>query len=58
MDAYFSKEPFVSSICESGFEIVSRLRTDAHLQYAFIGKQKIGRGRPKKFDGKVDYNNL
>lgn len=58
VDAYFSKEPFVSSICESGFEIVSRLRTDAHLQYAFLGKQKMGRGRPKKFAGKIDYNNL
>lgn len=58
VDAYFSKEPFVSTICESGFEIVSRLRTDAHLQYAFIGKQKSGRGRPKRFAGKVDYDNL
>jgi hypothetical protein len=58
VDAYFSKGPFVSAICASGFEIVSRLRTDAHLQYAFIGKQKGGRGRPKKFAGKVDYNNL
>ena len=58
VDAYFSKEPFVSAMNNNGFDVVSRLRTDAHLQYLFIGKQKQGRGRPRKFDGKVDYNNL
>lgn len=57
-DAYFSKAPFVSAMNNNGFEVVSRLRTDAHLQYLFLGEQKKGRGRPRKFDGKVDYNNL
>ncbi|WP_457619103.1 transposase [Lutibacter sp.] len=58
VDAYFSKKTFVSAICDAGFEIISRLRTDAHLQYEFLGIQKQGRGRPKTFNGKVDYNNL
>jgi len=58
VDAYFSKKPFVSAMNNNGFDVVSRLRTDAHLQYLFTGKQKQGRGRPRKFDGKVDYNNL
>ena len=40
VDAYFSKEPFVTSICNEKFEIISRLRTDAHLQYEFTGEQK------------------
>ena len=57
-DAYFSKEPFVSAMNNNGFEVVSRLRTDAYLQYLFTGKQKKGRGRPRKFAGKIDYNNL
>jgi hypothetical protein len=57
-DAYFSKEPFVSAINNNGFEVVSRLRTDAYLQYLFTGKQKKGRGRPRKYTGKIDYNNL
>ena len=57
-DAYFSKEPFVSAINNNGFEVVSRLRTDAYLQYLFTGKQKKGRGRPRKYAGKIDYNNL
>ncbi len=58
VDAYFSKEPFVTAICNGGFEIVSRLRTDAHLQYEYTGEQKKGKGRPKQFNGKVDYQNL
>lgn len=58
VDAYFSKEPFVSAMVNNGFDVVSRLRSDAYLQYLFTGKQKQGRGRPRKFDGKVDYNNL
>lgn len=57
-DAYFSKQPFASKLCEHGFELVSRLRDDANLQYKYNGKQKSGRGRPKKYDGKVDYGNL
>jgi len=58
VDAYFSKEPFVTSICNENFEIISRLRTDAHLQYEYTGLQKKGRGRPKTFNGKIDYKNI
>ena len=57
-DAYFSKEPFTTELTENGFELVSRLRNDAYLRYEFIGNQKGGRGRPKQYDGKVDFNNL
>lgn len=58
VDAYFSKYSFTKSICDSGFELVSRLRTDAHLQYAFLGEPKKGKGRPKMYDGKVDYKSI
>lgn len=57
-DAYFSKQPFASKLRKNGFELVSRFRDDADLQYKFKGKQKSGRGRPKKYDGKLDYSNL
>ena len=55
VDAYFSKEPFVSVICLEEFEIVSRLRDDASLNYLYRGPKTQGRGRPKKYDGKIDY---
>lgn len=57
VDAYFSKETFVSPMRQSGFHIISRLRDDANLQYPFKGKQKP-RGRKKLYDGKVDVNHL
>lgn len=57
-DAYFSKKPFVSKLCDNGFEIVCRLRNDASLQYQYKGEKTKGRGRPRKFDGKIDFSNL
>ena len=57
-DAYFSKYGFVSSLSDSGFEVVSRLRDDADLKYRYLKEQPSGKGRPKKYDGKVDFKNL
>ncbi len=57
-DAYFSKQPFVSKLCDHGFQVVSRLRDDAFLQYLYHGVPKGGRGRPQLYDGKVDYTHL
>ena len=56
-DAYFSKYGFVSKLSDVGFEVVSRLRDDAALQYKFDGEPSGGKGRPRKFDGKVDFKN-
>ena len=42
----------------AGFHVVSRLRDDADLQYVFSGKQHKGRGRKKKYDGKIDFKKL
>lgn len=53
-DAYFSKRKFLDKVCKDpGFEIISRLRDDANLNYLFIGKQSKGRGRKRKYAGKV-----
>ena len=57
-DAYFSKKPFVDAVTKSGFELISRFRNDAVLQYRYLGLPKQGRGRPRKFQGKVDVHNL
>ena len=54
VDACFSRFPFVSSAIEMGFEVISRLRGDAHLRYAYLGPRRRGRGRPRQFAGKVD----
>lgn len=57
-DAYFSKSTFVQPFAKAGFHVISRLRDDADLQYIFTGEQKKGRGRKRKYDGKIDFKEL
>ena len=57
-DAYFSKKGFVDQILKMNLHLVCKLRDDADLLYlaqeTFTGK----RGRPSKYAGKVDPENL
>lgn len=57
-DAFFSKETFVSPMCNSGFNIISRFRNDATLFYPTIEKPRKRRGHPKWYDGAVDFERL
>ena len=57
-DAYFSKESFVSGVKSLGFNLISRFRDDVNLKYVYSGPKTGKRGRPQKFAGKVDINNL
>lgn len=58
-DAYFTKKKFVDVVVDqAGFEMIGRMRDDANLKYLFKGKQKKGKGRPKKHDGKIDTKNI
>lgn len=58
-DAYFSKISFVHPFVEAGFQVISRLRDDADLQHIFVGEQKSGKGRHRKYDvmAKLIFNN-
>lgn len=57
-DCLFAGYNFVTGAIRLGFNVVSRLRDDAVLQYIYTGPQKSGRGRPKELDGTVDIRNL
>lgn len=57
-DAFFSKNTFVTKICEAGFTMVGRLQNNIYLRYRYIGEQHKGRGRHKVYDGKIDLKNL
>lgn len=58
VDAYFYKQKYVQGIKKrTNLHIVSKMRNDANLRYIFAGEQ-LGRGRPKKFDGKFDINDI
>ena len=57
-DAWFSKKPFTDKIISMGMHLISRLRDDADLQYLYKGKTTGKKGRPKKYDGKIDHTNI
>lgn len=57
-DAWFSKKNFVDQVIAIQMHLISRLRDDADLLYLFCGEQSSGKGRPKKYDGKIVHNNI
>jgi hypothetical protein len=58
VDAYFSRNPFVVTVCEQNIEIISRLRDDADLLYPYVGSHPKRKGAKRKFQGKFDARNL
>jgi len=58
VDAYFSKKTFIDPVCKEGFDLISRLRNDSVMFYAYLGPHPKTRGRKRKFAGKVDAKNL
>lgn len=57
-DAWFAKCLFVDQVIQSDMHLISRLRDDANIRYLHQGKPTGKRGRPKKYDGKVDNTNI
>jgi hypothetical protein len=57
-DAWFSKKKFVDKIISVDMNLICRLRDDADLLYLFKGTQSDGRGRPKKYAGKIIHTNI
>lgn len=56
-DGAFAKHKFVAGCRRLDLHLISLLRVDANLRYLYTGAQK-GRGRPKAFDGKVNFTDL
>ena len=57
-DAFFSKNTFVTPVCDNGFHVISRFRNDAVLFYPATEKPTGKKGRPKLYDGKTDFSRL
>ena len=57
-DAFFSKSTFITPMCDSGFHVISRFRNDAVLSYPTTEKPTGRRGRPKLYDGHIDFSRL
>ena len=57
-DAWFSKIGFVDAIIGMKMQLISRLRDDADLMYLTNSIATGKRGRPKKYDGKINVKNI
>ena len=53
-----SKSTFITPMCDNGFHIISRFRNDAVLFYPTAEKPTGRRGRPKLYDGPMDFSRL
>ena len=59
VDGYFAKDSFVNKVCEqTDLEIICKLRKDANLKYLYNGPKTGGKGRPKKYDGKINVTKI
>ncbi len=57
VDGAYAKAGFVAGTVQLGLQLISKLRCDADLRFLYTGVQKP-RGRRRKYDGKVDFQNL
>lgn len=58
VDAYFAKYSFINELNNKKLDVITRLRDDAALWYLYQGPKTQKRGRPTKYDGKVDLKSL
>ena len=57
-DGYYSKQQFVLGVRTLGLDQIGKLRLDANLRYRYQGPKRSGPGRPKTYDGKVNWADL
>lgn len=57
VDGAYAKRGFVTGARRLDLHVISKLRCDANLRYRYEGVQKR-RGRPRKYAGKVDLQDL
>lgn len=57
-DGNYAKESMVETVTGHGLPFISRFPRNANLKYLYTGEHPRRRGRPKKFDGKVDFSDL
>jgi hypothetical protein len=57
-DAYYTKKAFVNTVVQAGKHYVGKLRCDANLKYLYEGQPTGKPGRPKLYDGKVDFKDF
>ena len=55
-DGFYAKQKVFDAVTDRGGDLITRLRSDANLRYLHTGPRSEGPGRPKQYDGKIDWN--
>jgi hypothetical protein len=57
-DGAFANKKYADGVIGEGLHLVTKLRNDANLRFRYAGERTGQRGRPKVYDGKVDWQDL
>lgn len=55
-DGFYAKQKVFDTVTGLGGDLITRLRSDANLRYLYTGPPKDGPGRPKQYDGTIDWD--
>lgn len=55
-DGFYAKQKVIDTVTGLGGDLITRLRSDVNLRYLYAGPPKDGSGRPKLYDGKIDWS--
>ena len=58
VDGWYAKLKYVDGVTASGLQVITKLRCDANMRFRYTGPRTGKRGRPKQFDGKVNWQDL
>ena len=56
-DGWYAKQKYAAAVVALDLHLVTKLRNDANMRFRFTG-ERGRRGRPKAYDGKVDWQDL
>ena len=57
-DGAYAKKKYTDGVVEAGLQLVTKLRNDANMRFRYTGPRTGKQGRPKTYDGKVDWQDL
>lgn len=58
VDGYFAKQKYIDEVVGLGLHPITKLRCDADCLFLYAGKHPRRRGRKRKYDGKVNWQDL
>ena len=57
-DGFYAKQKYVDGVRACQLHLITKLRVDANLRHLYGGPRLKQRGRPKLYDGKVNFQDL